>query len=200
MHRRRDFLGGLATVLATSTGSRLRRSDAGRAGAPRLASVDRDPPPDLPVEPSVSIADGTATREHPPRITVAWTNEADASIRLGEARSAFFALSVSDDGGAILLGDEWGSHDVATATGGCWHTTRPVNGDGAYRVVEVAPGERHETSSGLYGYRGSCLSAGTYAFRNTVGTWDPHEPEGHGPSASWGFALEVAADGGGSDG
>lgn len=107
---------------------------------------------------------------------------------------------MSDDEGAILLGDERGSRDAATASGGCWHTTRPVNGDGAYRIVELAPGERHETSSGLYGYRGSCLSAGTYAVRNTVGTWHPGGPAGHGSTAAWGFGLEVAADGGGSDG
>lgn len=195
MQRRRAFLGTIVAGLAAPIAGRLPRSRAGGAGGHRLAAVVRDPPPALPVEPSVGIADEPATREHPPRITVAWTNETDVAVRLGEARSAFFALTVSDDEGAVLLGDAWGSHGDANASDGCWHATRPVNGDGAYRVVELQPGECRERASGLYGYRASCLPAGTYHFRTTVGTWRPGETEGHGPSAAWGFALEVAGGG-----
>lgn len=195
MHRRRDFLGTLPAVVATIPGSAHRRLEHTRSDAIRLASVDQDPSPALPVVPSVSIRTHTETRGRPARITVSWRNESEMPVRLGEARSAFFARTVSDDEEAILLGDEWGSHGEMTSSDGCWQTTQPVNGDGAYRIVELEPGERHEAASGLYGYRESCLTSGTHTFLATVSTRRPDTPDGHGPSAEWGFALEVTADG-----
>lgn len=184
--------GVVAATLAGCTGG-----DGGGETGVRIEGADPDPPPELPVSPAVAVSHREATRERPAGVAVAWTNEGERPLRVGEERSVGFRIAASEDGRARLLareGRDWG--DVVSYDG-CWYVAGDVYADGDYRTVRLEPGAAFESASGLYA-DGDCLEAGTYRFRTRVSTGAAGAAGGtdeRGETAAWGFDLDVRRDG-----
>lgn len=115
----------------------------------RIDGVITDPPPDLPIAPAVSVVTAESSAEGPTRIAVTWANGTERQIRFGEERNATFHIATSDDERARLLGDEYGTWNDIVSFGDCWYVSGEVNGDGAYRVVDLEAGGAHRAELDL---------------------------------------------------
>ena len=133
-------------------------------GGPGVTLASVDDVPDLPLVPSVEVAEAVATEEHPPGLRVTLTNEGDEPIRVGEGRAVVFEYVTADDGVLILLPPDG---DYA-AEAGCWRLKEPIATTMEYRILSFAPGESLTRRVDLYGTPGedACLPVGEHRFES----------------------------------
>lgn len=199
--KRRHVLVSTGAIVSTPLGGCL---DSGIEGAndggngsrtTHIVDVTPDAPSDLSVTPEVSVVVEAATVETPASIAVGWENEGPDAVRLGEKRSITFHAVPSDDENCHLLNDGWGDWDETVSFDHCWYVSETISGGGAFRVVELAPGETYEGDARLYADSDRCLSSGAYRFQTAITAWNPEESEGDGETVEWGFVLDVETEG-----
>lgn len=184
----------------------------------RIDVTATDDLPDLPVEPSVSVATSYATSASPPLLRVDVANPTDGPVSIGEYRDVVFQYVHSDDTTLVLLphsersteGEPTRRHpDYEVAGDGCWRLTDDIAITMEYGIVEIPAGGRLTAFVGLYGDSdaNACLASGTHRFEATY-TVSPlaiAEPTATGseadteratvpndpPQATWGFSLDV---------
>lgn len=160
----------LAAIGAGAIGSISGCLGSGGTGSQhvRITDVRSGPPPDLAVEPTVSIEEDEATADDPARLSVTWRNISDASLRLGESGGVLFESTRSEDEGAFLLLSESFSDD-ATALEDCWKVfTRELDGSGGFGYERLEPGDVHTGTPGLYANGDGCLESRSYRFTTGV--------------------------------
>lgn len=158
-------------------------------GGPAAVLASADPQPDLPLAVDVTVTDGVATEEHPPRLRVSVTNTGEEAIAVGEARSAVFEYVHSETGLLTLLPAD-GEYD---ADPGCWRLDAPVATTMEYRTEPLAPGESLDADLALYAAGvedDACLPVGEHRFETTMTRYaDPETPGAGEQSVEWGFSL-----------
>ena len=163
-------------------------------GGPGVTLASVDDAPDLPLVPTVEVAEAVATGEHPPGLRITLTNEGDEPISVGEGRAVAFEYVTDDTGGLILLPSDG---DYA-AEPGCWRLEEAIGMTMEYRILSFAPGESLTRRVDLYGAPGedACLPVGEHRFESryrvavgggnaTTGDATPDE----GEEATWGFSV-----------
>lgn len=195
---RRTVLAGSGSCLAMAIAGCFAfgtdREDAGEGdgGEPTLeiVGVETDSPPDLPIEPAVSVITRQSTETSPAGIAVEWENVGDGPVRVGEADAMVFAAARSvDDRAHLLAFDRIGDRRDSVSFGDCWYVSDPLTFDGEYATVHLDPGDRHTAEPDLYARDETCLAPGTYRFETSVRSAARHDrPE---KTVELGFALEL---------
>lgn len=195
--RRRTVLASLPATALTFAGCST-TSHGSRPPPRRVAVSDTRSPPDIPVEPSVSIVSPTAAEGHPPRLRVEWTNTGEETVRIGEAREITFAHDFSDGGRVRLLPRDWTSVTPGTGAEGCARLRPggPITVTGEFRSGTLDPGDSHARVVGVWVGENAdsdgCLPTGEFAFETPVhyGTADGSVLDSD-PGETWGFTLSV---------
>lgn len=177
----------------------------------RVTVTGADGAPDLPVEPSVAVADPYATGESPPVLRVDVANPTDEPVSVGEYRAVVFQYVRSTDRTLVWLPHSERStdgeptrmqpdHDVAGD--GCWRLADDIAVTMEYGVVEIPAGGTLSAFVGLYGLpdADACLSTGDHYFETTYAVSPLSGDETDGDTATdessearWGFSLSVEA-------
>jgi hypothetical protein len=186
----------------------------------RITVTGTDAPPDLAVEPSVSVVDPYATGTSPPVVRVDVANPTADPVSIGEYRAVVFQYVHSDDETLVWLPHSERSTegepartrpDYPVAGDGCWRLTDAIAVTMEYGVVEIPAGGTLTAFVGLYGgvEADACLAPGKHRFETTytvspisvgeatpTGTATDTEPAtatDDRPQATWGFSLDVEA-------
>lgn len=191
MMHRRSVLASAGTFLTASLAGCLGTPVGGRSPDHRIDDVITDAPPDLPLVPSIGVVSAESTEDQPLSLAVRWENDGEKPVRIGEERSVVFHATTSDNEGAYLLSDEYGNWDDTVALDACWYVSGAVNGDGAYHVGELAPGEAREVELSLYAATDGCFKKDAYRFQNTISVWESANRPSHPPSEEWGFVVNI---------
>lgn len=93
-----------------------------------------------------------------------------------------------------VLGDECGTWNDVVSFGGCWYVSGGVDGDGAYRVVDLEPRGAHRVELALYAATDDCLTTDSYRFRTDVPAWNPGGSPDHPPSERWVFVIDIESE------
>ncbi|MDZ7702550.1 MAG: hypothetical protein U5J98_11100 [Halobacteriales archaeon] len=193
MNRRQYLASGLgaAGLLAGC----LSTGDGGSTPTPRpvISIVDRDAPPDIPVEPSVEVATAAASGDGPPELRTSVENTADHPIEVGEERAIVFAFVSSEERPGLTLLPAGGEYPAVEP--GCWRLREPIAIAEYYGVVELAPGEASSRRVGVWESPDGegCLPTGEFRLATTYAgardrTDGVEEREWQG---TWGFTLAV---------
>lgn len=129
--RRRTILANTGTTLAASLCGCLGAVSREESPDNRIDKVATDTAPDLSLVPSFSAISPESTVDGPMSIRVKWENEQQETVRFGEERSAMFHAVKSDDEGAHLLSDDYGTWDEAVSLDECWYVSGEIGGDAA---------------------------------------------------------------------
>jgi hypothetical protein len=196
MKRRSVLAGSGITLSAPLVGCLTNETAGGKTGGEnghainRIVNVTADSPPDLPVDPDISVENAEATATTPASIAVSWENVADRTVQVGEATSMVFSATVSEDGSAQLLAfEQIGDRSAKMSFEDCWYVSGDLGFDGDYEVIDLEPGERHTAEPDLYARDISCLTSGSYQFETLVSVEDRYGQEEK--SDEWGFILDI---------
>ena len=165
------------------------------SGGRTVEIVVRDPPPEVPVRPTIEVVEPEASREGPPRLRATVTNRADYPVEVGEERAVVFAFVYSQrQPGVVLLPEPADAYPAVRR--GCWRLAEPVAIAEYYGVTPLAPGESTSREVGVWGSPDGqgCLPTGRFRFETnysvardeTEGLDSPRE------DARWGFELDVS--------
>lgn len=169
--------------------------DGGGTATPRptVSIVNRGDKPDLPVRPSIEVAEADATGSAPPQLNAAVENTADYPVEVGEERAIVFAFVSSDERPGLVLLPADGGYEAVEP--GCWRLASPVAIAEYYGVVQLDPGETAERRLGVWGSADGdgCLPTGRFRFETQyAGARDRGEGlEEQEWRGTWGFTLEL---------
>lgn len=193
MHRRQFIASGLAA--SSLVAGCLTVSDGGTTPTRRVVSVTaRDGSPDIPVRPTVEVAQPMASDAGPPELVAAVENTADHPIEVGEERAIVFAYVSSDElpGLTLVPSDD----DAEPVDLGCWRLADAIAVPEYYGIVTLEPGETTDRQLDVWGSPAgdACLPTGEFRFSTRyAGARDQSEGiEEQEWSGSWGFTLEVS--------
>ncbi|MEF8915724.1 hypothetical protein [Natronomonas sp.] len=196
MKRRAVLAGSGITLLTPVVGCLTTRKRDGETGGEngqasiRIVDVTADPPPDLPIEPAVSVVTAEATATTPASIAVGWENTDDRAVRAGEADSIVFSATRSKDENVQLLAfDRIGDRSEKVSFEDCWYVSGDLVFDGDYEVIDLEPGKRHTAEPDLYASDDACLTSDSYEFETLVSVEDQYGREEK--TEEWGFALDI---------
>lgn len=193
---RRQLLGSVGVGLSTSIGGCLNVDlPGGKSEDNSITIVESRPDasPKLPVEPSVSIENGTATPGSPASLRIVWENQSETVVRLGESRQAVFFAAYSDTKAARLLAPYLGKDSVAFKSG-CWRVIDQILIAGSYNIVDLDPGETHSGTVQFYSNQDTCLTSDTYHFQDRVNVGNPSTADSRAKTAHWGFTLKIETE------
>lgn len=170
----------------------------------RAAVAATDAPPDLPVEPHVSLADPFVTAGSPVVLRVDVENPTDGAVTVGEYRSVVFQYGYSTDGTLVWLPHSERSTDgepdrslpdYAVSGEGCWWLEEHVAITMEYGSVEIPARGTLTAFVGLYATPDAttCTPTGDHRFE-TAYTHFRNGIPGDGDdsrSETWGFILSV---------
>lgn len=164
----------------------------------------QDDAPDLPVRPSVSLADPYVTQGSPPVVRVTVENPTDEPVAIGEYRPVVFQYVPSDDDAYVFLPHSErstaGEPDRATPDyevegDGCWRLTSGIGQTLEYGTVEIPAKGTLTAFVGLYATRdaGRCAPPGERRFEASYNYFENGVPSDGDDtrSESWGFSLTV---------
>lgn len=189
--QRRTFLANTGMFFTASLGGCLGAVSRDESPDNRIDKVATDSATDLPLVPSISAISPDSTVDSPMNIRVRWENEQQETVRFGEERSVMFHAAKSDNEGARLLSDEYGTWSEAVALDECWYVSGEIGGDAAYRVRELKPGEAHETELKLYAATVDCFTTDSYRFQTRISVGKSGEHPENRPAEEWGFVIHV---------
>ncbi|WP_435064200.1 hypothetical protein [Halobaculum sp. EA56] len=166
-----------------------------------------DDPPDLPVDPRVSLADPHVDGDSPVVLRVDVNNPTDEAVVVGEYRPVVFQY-VRDATGTLV----WYPHserstdgepdrslpDLGLAEEGCWRLDSPLAQTMEYGTVEVPAGGTLTAFVGLYALPDApggagCFPAGEFRFEAHYTVMEDGFGGEENPSATWGFDLTLRA-------
>lgn len=168
----------------------------------RVVVAGQDDAPDLPVRPSVSLADPHVTEGSPPVLRVTVENRTDEPVVVGEYRAVVFQYVYSDDDAYVFLPHSdrstEGEPDRTTPDyevdgDGCWRLDSPPAVTQEYGTVEIPPGGTLTAFVGLYATpdAADCTPLGDRRFETSYS----YLPDGLGGddrrSGRWGFSITV---------
>lgn len=176
----------------------------------RARVVARDPAPDLPVVPRVSVVDPWVTGGSPPVVRVDVDNPTDSPVVVGEYRDVVFQYAYASDAPLVWLPHSERSTDgvpdrerpdYEVAGDGCWRLTSGVAVTEEYGTVEIPAGGTLTAFVGLYATPEAdagadatgCLPRGQHRFESTYSVFPEGIDGGAEERDRWGFVLSVEA-------
>lgn len=180
------------------TGTATPLSYCGRSEV-QVSSVD-SVPPDVPLEPSVTVTRSSITADRTARIRVTLTNTSDRTVSNSSRIRAFsaFVTRAGPQGQKLVLLKPDVQYE--TASTGCWraeleefHLDRAYTDVGA--DVRYPAGETKATEFAVYGHPENddcCIVPGEYPIKNRYTIVADDEVEQVEWQYEWGFGITVA--------